>query len=144
MAQNTATCEIAQHGKCSSLEATPRLAHRVNHLLTTADIRADGDRPWDIRINDARMYRRLAIGGLTGLGDAYVDQWWDCDAIDQFFDHALQARLGSRIPFDPRAAGSYLCQKLWNFQGPGRSRGNAEAHYNLGNDLFERMLDRRM
>jgi len=144
MAQNTATCENAQHVNGSSVETIPRLAHHVNDLLATADIRADGDRPWDIRINDARMYRRLAIGGLTGLGDAYVDQWWDCDAIDQFFDHALGARLGNRIPFDPRAAASYLFQKLWNFQRPGRSRRNAEAHYNLGNDLFERMLDHRM
>ncbi len=144
MAQDRATCEIAQHGNGSSVAAIPRFAHRVDELLATADIRADGDRPWDIRINNARMYRRLAIGGLTGLGDAYVDGWWDCDAIDQFFDHALRARLGSRIPFDPRAAASYLFQKLWNFQRPIRSRLNAEAHYNLGNDLFGRMLDHRM
>ncbi len=131
---------------CDALPATsaPRLARRVNDLLATADIRVGGDRPWDIRVNDPRLYRRLMLGGLLALGDAYVDGWWDCGAIDQFFDHALQSGLASRLPFDVHAATSFLLQKLWNFQRPGRSRRNAEAHYNLGNDLFQIMLDPRM
>lgn len=119
-------------------------ARRVSDLLATADIRAGGDRPWDIKIHDARLYSRLAMRGLSGLAEAYVDQWWDCDAIDQLFDRAIQAGLGSRIAFDLRAAASCLLQKVWNFQRPRRSRRNAEAHYDLGNDLFQVMLDRRM
>jgi cyclopropane-fatty-acyl-phospholipid synthase len=56
----------------------------------------------------------------------------------------MQADLGSRLPFDLRAATSFLLQKLWNFQRLGRAQRNAEAHYNLGNDLFQTFLDRRM
>src|SRR5580692_8203434 len=126
MEKNVALSEISV--PCDVLPATsaPRLARRVNDLLATADIRVGGDRPWDIRVNDPRLYRRLILGGMLGLGDAYVDQWWDCDAIDQFFDRALQNGLASRLPFDVRAATSFLLQKLWNFQRPGRSRRNAE------------------
>jgi len=144
MQQNTASCEIAQEGDASSIASTPRLVRRVNDLLATADIRVGGDRPWDIRINDPRLYRRLVMGALTGLGDAYVDGWWDCEAIDQFFDRAVQTGLARQIPFDLRASASFLLQKLWNFQRPGRSRRNAESHYNLGNDLFQTMLDPHM
>jgi cyclopropane-fatty-acyl-phospholipid synthase len=144
MEKNAALTNIS--APCDTLPATsaPRLARRVNDLLATADIRVGGDRPWDIRVNDPRLYRRVILGGMLGLGDAYVDQWWDCGAIDQFFDRALQSGLASRLPFDVRAVTSFLIQKLWNFQSPGRSRRNAEAHYNLGNDFFQLMLDPRM
>jgi cyclopropane-fatty-acyl-phospholipid synthase len=144
MELHAAPCEIAQEVRGSPVGAMPRWEKCVSDLLATADIAIGGNRPCDIRINDARLYRRLVLGGLTGLGDAYVDQWWDCHALDQFFDRALLATLGRRIPFDLRAATSCLLQKLWNFQRPGRSRHNAEAHYNLGNDLFQMMLDPRM
>ncbi len=144
MAENTASYSVAQAGEISPGAATPRWAQRVNDVLATADIRIGGDRPWDIRVNDARLFRRVLVGGVTALGDAYIDQWWDCDALDQFFDRALRANVASRLPFDLRATGSYLLQKLWNVQGPRRARRNAESHYNLGNDLFQIMLDPRM
>jgi cyclopropane-fatty-acyl-phospholipid synthase len=145
MHQNSAGVEIAaSSGAALPAETPSRIARRVRDLLLLADIRVGGDRPWDIRVNDPRLYRRLIVGGLTGLGDAYVDQWWDCEAIDQFFDRAVRADLANHIPFDFRAAASYVMQTLWNFQRPQRSRANAEAHYNLGNDLFQTMLDPRM
>ena len=144
MGQNFASYEMARDGEKFTGAATPRWARRVNDLLATADIRVGGDRPWDIRVNDSRLYRRVLINGVTGMGDAYIDGWWDCEAIDQLLDRVLQAGLPGKIPFDLRATGSYLLQKVWNLQSRGRARRNAESHYNTGNDLFQIMLDRRM
>src|SRR5688500_3327958 len=73
---------------------------RVRAVLAAADIRLDGARPWDLRVHDERLFRRVVVDGVTGLGDAYIDGWWDCDAVDQLFDRALAADLPGRIPFD--------------------------------------------
>src|SRR5262245_47491156 len=49
-------------------------------LLARADVMLDGTRPWDVCVNDARAYRALFSGSL-GFGEAYMDGWWDCDAL---------------------------------------------------------------
>ena len=143
MAENTASYSVAQAGEISPGAATPRWAQRVNDVLATADIRIGGDRPWDIRVNDARLFRRVLVGGVTALGDAYIDQWWDCDALDQFFDRAFgpMLRAGFLSIFEPRVR---ICFKNCGTFKARAARRNAESHYNLGNDLFQIMLDPRM
>jgi cyclopropane-fatty-acyl-phospholipid synthase len=117
---------------------------KVRGLLATADIGTDGRRPWDLRIHDERLFRRVVVDGVTGLGDAYVDGWWDCDALDQLFDRALAADVPGRIAFDRHGVARALRHRVANLQTVARARRNGRSHYDLGNDLFEAMLDRRM
>lgn len=49
----------------------------VHRALASADIRPNGDRPWDIRISDDRFYDRVLGSGNLGLGESYMDGWWD-------------------------------------------------------------------
>lgn len=54
----------------AALDTAPR--QWVAGLLGRADIRIDGDRPWDMQLNDpAALDRALAEGNL-GLGEAYM------------------------------------------------------------------------
>jgi cyclopropane-fatty-acyl-phospholipid synthase len=121
-----------------------RAAQAVRRLLESADVVIDGDRPWDVRVNDPRLYRRVAREGLLGLGEAYLDGWWDCDALDQLFDRCLRAGLPDRIPPTRAAVGSYLWQTFTNPQRPGLSRRNVESHYHTGTDVFQATLDERL
>lgn len=121
-----------------------RAARRiVERMLGETDIRIDGDRPWDVRIVDDRVYRRVLTGGTLGLGEAYMDGWWECDAIDQMVERAQRSGSAGRFA-SPLATLARLDAVVRNRQTPDRSREVGRRHYDVGNDLYGRMLDRRM
>ena len=55
----------------------------IQEILNLADIRINGDRPWDIRVRNQKFYARVLAGGSLALGESYMDGWWDCEALDQ-------------------------------------------------------------
>jgi cyclopropane-fatty-acyl-phospholipid synthase len=124
-------------------------------LLAHADIKVGGTRPWDIQVHDPRFYRRALAGGAIGLGESYMDGWWDCDALDQAFARLLTANLRDKVAITPAMALDAIAERLPNlgYELPGlrpflarfRSyRAVAESHYEVGNDLYRAMLDPRM
>jgi cyclopropane-fatty-acyl-phospholipid synthase len=112
-------------------------------ILALADIQVNGDRLWDIQVHDERFYPRVLSQGSIGAGESYMDGWWDVQALDEFFARIqradLQRKFGAFSHF-------WLAWKgrIFDRQTKPRSRKVAEAHYNLGNDIYEAMLDRRM
>jgi cyclopropane-fatty-acyl-phospholipid synthase len=54
------------------------------NLLQKADIQIEGIRPWDIRIRHHGFFNRIMLQGLLGLGESYIDGWWECDRLDIF------------------------------------------------------------
>ncbi len=120
------------------------LRHCVLDALGAAGIAVNGSDPWDVRVHDDRLYRRILLHGPVGLGDAYVEGWWDCDALDQLFDRALRAGLPARLRFTPPVLRACLGEWLLNRQSRTRAGHSARAHYDLGNDLFAAMLGPRL
>ncbi len=116
----------------------------MQDLLERADVRIDGDRPWDIRVSDARVFARVLAGGSLALGDSYVDGWWECEALDAFFDRILTAGLDRSARTPVGALREAAVYRLRNPQRPSRAFEIGRRHYDLGNDLFQAMLDRRM
>jgi cyclopropane-fatty-acyl-phospholipid synthase len=119
----------------------------MESLLQLADIRVHrpGEestaRPWDLLLVNERLPDRVRDQGLVGLGDAYVEGWWNCEALDEFFERALRADLPARLANQPRVVLEYLNQKIRNLQNRPHARANVERHYNLGNDVFQATLD---
>ena len=115
----------------------------VSGLLELADIRIGGNRPWDIQVHDPRFFRRTLRQSNLGAGEAYMDGWWDVEAPDEMF-----ARLYAAKPLSQLGKISTLLlslrARLFNQQAGGRAAHVARRHYDLGNDLFQTMLDRRM
>ena len=72
----------------------------VEHLLTLADVRVGGDRPWDIEVHNPDLFTRVLVGGSLALGESYMDGWWDCEALDQFFDRVLSVGLDAQVKKD--------------------------------------------
>ncbi len=58
--------------------------HRIIELLAAAGINVNGNAPWDIQIHNERFYKRVISEGTLGLGESYMEGWWDCDQLDEF------------------------------------------------------------
>ncbi len=117
--------------------------NKVGQLLAYANITPNGDQPWDIQINNPDLYKRVIGQGSLGLGEAYMDGWWDCDQLDEFFYRVLRARLQSKVT-TMRDKLFYVYAHLINRQTGKKAFEVGSQHYDAGNDLYERMLDKRM
>jgi len=112
--------------------------------LEAADIKVNGDRPWDMQVHDKRIYRSVALRGSLGLGESYQKGWWDTQDLAGFFFHVLRAGV------DRDAGQSFgeillgATHKIANLQSKSRAFIVGEQHYDLGNDLYEIMLDQNM
>ena len=116
---------------------------RAEALLAFAGVRIAGGRPWDITVHDERLFSRVMAEGSLGLGESYMDGWWDSDRLDEFFHRVLSADLETRIVPWKDLLGVAWAQ-LMNLQRPGRAFIVGRRHYDLGNELFARMLDGRL
>mgnify|MGYP000626774172 CR=1 FL=1 len=112
-------------------------------LLATAGITLGGSKPWDMQVHHPATFDRILTRGSLGLGESYVDGWWDCEAVDEFIARVLRARLDQRVG---RAGWIWasLKARLTNLQSEHRAWQVGEVHYDLGNDLYEAMLDPSM
>lgn len=116
----------------------------ITDVLQEADIHIDGTRPWDIQVHNDALYSRVLRGGSLAFGESYMDGWWDCRAIDELFAHIFRAKLNKKFRVAPAVLFSYLKSRITNRQSTKKSFEVGEQHYDIGNDLFERMLDSRM
>jgi cyclopropane-fatty-acyl-phospholipid synthase len=113
----------------------------VVDLLGRAGVGTDGREPWDLQVQDDRFYGRLIAQGSLGFGDSYVDGWWQCPRIDELIHRVLSYDLEADVGTDWRVRLQLLKAKLMNLQAPSRAPEVA-AHYDLGNEFFERVLGR--
>ncbi|TYL43665.1 cyclopropane fatty acyl phospholipid synthase [Dickeya chrysanthemi] len=113
----------------------------VNEMLSTADIAINGSRPFDIQVKNPDMYKRILREGSLGLGESYMDGWWECERLDMFFHRAIRAGLNSQLPHRWRDTLRILMARLSNLQSRRRAWIVGKEHYDLGNDLFTLMLD---
>lgn len=120
----------------------------VEELLLYADIKIGGDRPQDIQVHNDGLYGRVLKDRELGLGEAYMDGWWSSKRPDDTITRILTADLGSKVRLSPSviASGtaSVVKSAVTNRQSVKNARKNAQHHYNIGNDLYELMLDKRM
>ncbi|MCB0334814.1 MAG: cyclopropane fatty acyl phospholipid synthase [Bdellovibrionales bacterium] len=105
------------------------------------------------KVSEARTCfseRELAIvnsylgKGVYGLGEAYMQGLWDVPRLDEFMFKIFTTHENRRrLPWWSLA--QYLAKELLlNPQAGQGAYEIAERHYDLGNDLFEVMLDKTM
>jgi cyclopropane-fatty-acyl-phospholipid synthase len=121
---------------------------RILQLLHDADVwpdrsREHGAEPWDPRILDEHFYGRVLAQGSLGLGETYMDGWWDVDDLDGMLVRLLQAGADDKV-HGLGAAWDALRARLSNLQSESRSFEVGERHYDLGNDLYRAMLGKRL
>lgn len=103
------------------------------------------DAPWGIEIRDESVIRRVAREGIFGLGEAYLEDLWTADRLDEVMYRAFT--LPAPRPSAIARAKWVLTvaeQRLFNRQSGRRAFNIGIRHYDLGNDLFRCMLDESM
>ena len=124
----------------------PEASGTVHELAAEAGFRINGDDPWDIRVIDPRFYRRVVTEGSLGFGEAYMDGWWECDRLDQLFHRLLAVDADRHIDSLTQwhLLRVVMRHALFNLQSSRRAFVVGERHYDIGNDVFEAMLDPTM
>jgi len=116
----------------------------VHSWLDSVDIRVNGDRPWDIQIHDPSIYRRAVLQGTLGLGESYMEGWWDCERLDHFFEKVLSSDIQRTFDRNFFMLVEFVRAHIVNLQGKSRAFKIGQHHYDIGNDFYQRMLDTRM
>lgn len=121
-----------------------QLKLEVEKLLNMAGVKINGKSDSDIKVNDDLFYRRALAEGSIGVGESYMDGMWDCKSLDVLFDKLLSARLDSAVSKRPSLILAGLKARMFNPQTKKRASKSIESHYDIGNDLYKLMLDKRM
>ncbi|UKJ08869.1 cyclopropane fatty acyl phospholipid synthase [Solitalea lacus] len=124
--------------------ATSFYERKVKAIIERTGIIVNGTNTFDIVVNNPHFYQRVLANGSLGLGDSYVDGWWDCTRIDEFFTKLLESGVEQKAKLDWSTRLAGLEAKVLNFQNIREAARNASFHYNLGNELFTQMLDKRL
>ncbi len=119
------------------------LESRARSLLAETGITIDGHAPTDIQVHDPRLYARVFSHGSLGLGEAYMDGWWDVEDLPGFFTKLLRSHIDEHLKtLDTLIA--HLKARFLNMQRGDNAWEVGRAHYDLGNDLFQAMLGKRL
>jgi cyclopropane-fatty-acyl-phospholipid synthase len=116
----------------------------IRGLMDQAGIEINGNRPWDIQVHNPRFFDRVLRETSLGLGESYMDGWWDSGAIDQFIYHLLDAEVETKVRGNWKITWQVIKARLANLQSTSRAYEVGRRHYDLGNELYKAMLDKRM
>ena len=119
------------------------IRHRIDDLLAQAGVHPGGAAPTDPVIHDSRFHARVMAQASLGLGESYMDGWWDVESLDGMLCCIMRSRIDQRVHGVGEIADT-LRARLLNLQTGRRTYAVGERHYDLGNDLFEAMLGQRM
>lgn len=93
----------------------------IRELLVPTGIEVNGKNPWDVQVHNPNFYSRVLNEGSLGLGESYMDGWWDCEALDQLIFQILKANLDSKVKGNWKVALEVLKSRLLNLQTRSRA-----------------------
>mgnify|MGYP000365597009 FL=1 len=94
---------------------------RVQKLLNLAGVKINGDKAWDMQVYNPKVYSRVMAEGSLGLGESYMDGWWDAKSLDKFFEKVLHAQLEYKLGLSPALVWDVLKSKFLNLQNKKRA-----------------------
>ncbi|HUT39866.1 MAG TPA: cyclopropane-fatty-acyl-phospholipid synthase family protein [Gammaproteobacteria bacterium] len=100
-----------------------------------------------VTVTDPAFYTRVLMQGALGGGEAYINGCWQCDDLTAMVELFLCNRqhigkIGPGMKWLVKPV--QLLQRFLRRNSLKGSRRNIEAHYDLGNELFELFLDDTM
>lgn len=108
---------------------------------------SDQHAPVILQVRDASVWRDLLTGGSLGAAESYVAGDWDSPdlvALLRLFVRNVDRLNAFEDRFSWVSKPALRGLHWMNRNSPSGSRKNIEAHYDLGNDLFELFLDPSM
>lgn len=110
----------------------------------------ESGRAVSIQVHSPRLYSRLLLEGSLGGGRAWIEGDWSCDDLPGLLRFLLSESKKVRpqglmdSPLTRLASASRRLMSVLNRNSPEGSRRNIAAHYDLGNDFYQAMLDPSM
>lgn len=106
-----------------------------------------GDLSAAVQIHRPSFFRHAILGGSLSVAESYLRGDWDCDdltALFRLFVRNMEATNQLDRGVSRLAKWVNRAYHAWNGNSKLGSRRNIHAHYDLGNELFELMLDDTM
>ena len=116
----------------------------VEELAAEAGVTINGNSPYDLQVKNTGFYQRVLRDGALGVGESYMDGWWDAQALDELVNKVSRINILKRIKGNWKMALHILKAQVFNMQRISRAFQVGEEHYDIGNDLYKAMLDKRM
>ncbi|EGL55665.1 cyclopropane fatty acid synthase and related methyltransferase [Methylophaga aminisulfidivorans MP] len=118
----------------------------LRDLAKQCDVRFNDNEPWDIQVHHRDVYSQILTKGSLGFGESYMDGLWDCERLDELFYRIMRANIEEHLVGVGKFALIFqsLRHRFFNLQTVKRAYQVGEQHYDIGNDVFEAMLDPTM
>lgn len=116
----------------------------IEALLEGTGVTINGSNPYDPQIHNENFYRRVLREGSLGLGESYMDGWWDCERLDQLFDKILVAEIDRGFNLKWNVVSKLVWSSVLNAGRKSKAFDIGKRHYDIGNDLYRAMLDKRL
>ena len=116
---------------------------KIAGLLADAGIIVNGPNPWDPQVHNPKLWTRMLAQGTLGLGEAYMDGWWDCDDLAEFFSRAINAQVETKLGLSPNLVAQLVQARILNMQTIRMAKRVAQIHYSE-TDAYKASLDKRM
>lgn len=115
----------------------------VQRALDDAQITINGQSSTDPHVHCERVFERILVGGVRVVGESYMDGSWDVEDLAGMYCRVLCANADA--PFQSIGiVYPWIRAHMLNLNTPLRARKAIQAHYDIGNDLYGRMLDPSM
>jgi cyclopropane-fatty-acyl-phospholipid synthase len=118
----------------------------INNILAPSGVTLDGTRPFDPQIHSDSLFKRILRDGPIAIGESYMDAQWDVSDLVSLVARVSESNVVSKfysLNIFPIAL-MWLKEKVLNRQSISRAFEVGEKHYDIGNDLYTRMLDKRL
>lgn len=116
----------------------------IQEILYPAGITINGNNPWDMQIKNELFYQRVLSQGSLGLGESYMDGWWECESLDDFFRRIIPSEPEKRIRKNFGLLIHVFKSAVFDAGSKLKAFHIGEKHYDIGNNFYKNMLDRRM
>lgn len=115
----------------------------VQKLAEAIGVTINGSKSIDPQIYDERVYDIFLSRNSLALGESYMDKWWDCEDLAGLYSLLINQKIliKKSLLSDPLLFAGTIFS---NLQSRARAFEVGEMHYDLGNDLYEAMLDTHM
>lgn len=116
----------------------------MQDFLHSSGISLNEDKNPSMCVHNEDTFSRMLADGDLGLGESYMDKWWDSEQLDEMIFKILSNEQHCDFLHNWKAFLILLSEKMFNRQKKSSASKNVEHHYDIGNDLFSLMLDKSM
>lgn len=114
-------------------------------LKKHCNITINGSNPQDIIVTNDKFYNMVLTNGELGLAESYMSGYWYSNNLyETFIALLVNYDKISYYDFNFKDILSIISNKIFNRQTIDKALVDVQSHYDIGNDLYTRMLDKNM